>query len=599
MRRNKLFQSLLIILISLALHAPISSSANSAWIGDGGQAAEEPNSGIGDHVQWFMDSHVGKEVSYLLDESLRVQEFVDPTCKSTKDLRCNSSNLFYNAVIPTCQNKEEAYCIEEFGVLPEANKEIPARYDRNFPTKGPQDFQAEPNLNLPGGTTGSLFDLPQAAHQGGSLYYLEVFTSGDVNASGSRLNRFSIRIFPVKLKPRFFSYAAPEDGWVKAPDNTSDGHKPGSWHQSLASIHPYVATSIPEGMVLARYAFPAGIKFYVKVRMQLRPSGWMHGRLANPEISLTGKPGNYILKVAANPVAIPSVYKKYRYQDMPQLLKDQYDSLTGAYKPEVATWSAQRIQDSLKGGCGHSACTPDPLTRNMMIMPRSSDPYGMDQLKLWLPFVDDKATELLGTWSMRTLDPNEAAGAQRCFVDESEGVTGIVTTNATQYLAGPPQFNTSEQSLEYKVAAPHLTPKGEIFYGSYDLLMRSDVARCVYGFSNAPIKGTISISGEAGEQKIATEQIKEANGWVSLSAVGFTYSQPTIRVKLSQDKPEPVKVEEATPAVAPAPAVTPDSQQAAKPKVVLIKKSITCVKGKITKKISGSNPKCPTGFRKK
>jgi hypothetical protein len=333
--------------------------------------------------------------------------------------------------------------------------------------------------------------------------------------------------------------------------------------------------------------------------MQSAPGGWMHGRIYNPDISITEKENAYSLEIAAYPVAVPLVYKMYQYLNMPQELKDKYDVLTGNYKPEVANWTREQINNALSGGCGRTACAANPLDRNKIVSPSPSDPFGMEQLGLWLPFVGDKATALLGTWSVRTLDGYETSGAQQCFTDGQRGITGVVTTNATQYLAGPPKFNKFDESLEYKVAAPHLKPNGEVFYGSYDLLMRSDVARCVYNFSNAPIKATISISGEAGEQKIATEQIKEANGWVSLSAVGFTYSQPTIRVKLSQDKPEPVKVEEAAPAVAPAPAVTPDSQQVAKPKVVLIKKSITCVKGKLTKKVSGSNPKCPTGFRKK
>ena len=579
---------------SLVLISPTAVSAEQAWVGDGGQAAEEPNSGIGDHVQWFMDSHVGKEVSYLLDDQLRKQEFVDPTCKTTKDSRCTSSSLMYNAVIPTCQDKEEKFCIEAFGAINEKNEEIPASYSRNFPAKGLQDYPAEPKLNLPQGTTGSLFNLPEAAHQGGTLYYVEVFSSGNVSSSGSSLDRFSIRIFPVKIKSRDFGSGANGDGWIETPANSSDGFKAGKWKQSLSSIHPYVASNVAEQTVLARYSFPAGIKYYVKVRMQLRPSGWMHGRIANPDIQMSGTPGSYMLKVAANPVAIPSVYKKYSYPQMPQALKDQYDVLTGNYKPEVATWSQQQIQDSVNGGCGHSACTPDPLTRNKMVMPKSSDPFGMDQLKLWLPFVEDKATELLGTWSMRTLDSNEKSGAQSCFINGSQGITGIVTTNATQYLAGPPQFNATEQSLEYKVAAPHLTPKGEVFYGSYDLLMRSDVARCVYNFSNAPIKGTIAITSDKGEEKVATESIKESNGWVSLSANGFTYSAPVIKVKLSQDKVETPKEE---------PSVGKNQVKestAGKPQVTsLKKKSITCTKGKVTKKVIDLNPKCPTGFKRK
>ena len=95
--------------------------------------------------------------------------------------------------------------------------------------------------------------------------------------------------------------------------------------------------------------------------------------------------------------------------------------------------------------------------------------------------------------------------------------------------------------------------------------MRSDVARCVYGFTNAPIKGSISIISDKGEQKVATESVNEIKGWVSLSANGFTYSSPTIRVNLSQEKVEPVKVE--------APQVETNSREvvAAKPKVSAVK----------------------------
>jgi hypothetical protein len=32
---------------------------------------------------------------------------------------------------------------------------------------------------------------------------------------------------------------------------------------------------------------------------------------------------------------------------------------------------------------------------------------------------------------------------------------------------------------------------------------------------------------------------------------------------------------------------------------VAVKKSITCVKGKVMRKVVGTNPKCPSGFKKK
>ena len=587
---------------SLLLLAPTAVSADQSWVGDPGKAWPVPNDAErGMHVQWFMDSFPGESTSSLVDNVLEKDRYQNPTCTSAEDTRCKSNNLQYSAVLPTCKKANDLYCVEEFGIISKDGNKNKAIYTRNFPTRTQNYFSGSTELKLPEASTGSLFSLPEATHGGGDLYYVSVFAEGMLNrSSGASLDRFSMRIFPVKLQPDSAINGEDEAGW-SMEKNGGSGHPIGMWRGSgygFSGNSFCVAGSAAEKLCAQRYAFPADLKFYVKTRLQNAPSGWLHGRIYNPDISLTGTSGNYSLEVSAFPVAVPIVYKMYRYPDMPQALKDKYDVTTGDFKPVAANYSKETINSIITvGGCGRSACTDNPLTRNKIVQPAPSDPYGMDQLPIWLPYVDDKASALLGTWSMRTLDWNEASGASQCFTNGTSGITGIVTTNATQYLAGPPKFNSAEQTLEYKVSAPHLTSKGETFYGSYDLLMRSDVARCVYGFSNAPIKGTISVTTAEGEQKVATESVKEAKGWVSLSANGFTYSAPTIRVKLSQDKPEPVKVEETTPVAAPAP--NQEVQKVAKSSVASKKKSITCTNGKLTKKIVGANPKCPTGFKKK
>ncbi len=40
-----------------------------------------------------------------------------------------------------------------------------------------------------------------------------------------------------------------------------------------------------------------------------------------------------------------------------------------------------------------------------------------------------------------------------------------------------------------------------------------------------------------------------------------------------------------------------EEQRIAAEKVAPKKKTITCIKGKTTKKVSGVNPKCPSGFK--
>jgi len=72
--------------------------------------------------------------------------------------------------------------------------------------------------------------------------------------------------------------------------------------------------------------------------------------------------------------------------------------------------------------------------------------------------------------------------------------------------------------------------------------------------------------------------VSEKNGWLYLSAKGFTFSSPTIAVKLTQD--------------APAPAAT-------KAPTVAKKITITCFKGKTTKTVTAVKPTCPTGYKRK
>ena len=137
------------------------------------------------------------------------------------------------------------------------------------------------------------------------------------------------------------------------------------------------------------------------------------------------------------------------------------------------------------------------------------------------------------------------------------------------------------------MAGLHFKADGTLFKGSYDLAIRSDFARCLYGFSSAPIRASVSVlSSDGSTQNVATELVTEKNGWMTLSAKNFTFSAPTIKVKLIQDKPLVSGTDQS-------------KQSAPIAKSVAKLKVIVCVKGKMIKKVSGSNPKCPTGYNAK
>jgi hypothetical protein len=209
------------------------------------------------------------------------------------------------------------------------------------------------------------------------------------------------------------------------------------------------------------------------------------------------------------------------------------------------------------------------------------------ELKSWLPLLGDRAAAMPSAWAISTIDGSAKGDVERCTKLES-GIAGLVTTNASMYSSGPPVFNTDSQSLEYKVAAPHLTSTGEDLLGSYDLVMNSQVARCMYGFSKAPLKASISIISTSAKTTVETNVLNESNGFIKLSANGFNYSQPTIQVKLTQEK----VIE---PAVANTSVAAPVKKAAVKKAV----KTITCTKGKLTRKVFGTAPKCPAGYRTK
>lgn len=157
-------------------------------------------------------------------------------------------------------------------------------------------------------------------------------------------------------------------------------------------------------------------------------------------------------------------------------------------------------------------------------------------------------------------------------------------TDSTQRV---PKLSPLQEIGEIKPSrlepAPHFYQDGEkLFKGTYNLVVRSDVARCIYKFSNAPIRAVVSVTSAAGEPSLATTTTSEKNGWLNLSANNFEFSSPKISIKLSQD--EPVVTPKAMPAI---PAIPP------------LQKIIYCVKGKTVKKIQAIRPLCPAGFKKR
>jgi hypothetical protein len=88
-----------------------------------------------------------------------------------------------------------------------------------------------------------------------------------------------------------------------------------------------------------------------------------------------------------------------------------------------------------------------------------------------------------------------------------------------------------------------------------------------------------------GEQQISTTVLNEKDGWLHLGAYGFTFSSPILRVKLS-GVPKNIVQNQSS-----------DNKKVASPTTKQY--NLTCVKGKVVKKIIAAKPTCPFGYKKR
>jgi hypothetical protein len=538
----------------------------------------------GQHNIGFFDGFADYH-SYLVNPSKFVDLTQDPTCTSLDDPNCAGARLNFNSLLPFCSESEKINCIAGVGAIDPLGKRIVGIDEGRFPMKAQNEYFGSPEKKLPSGTSGTLIDIPGAAHDGGSKYLISVFMSGGYDSNrGVDLDNFVMRLTPVKIVQTSWlcqvsvEDSCPDSGFVNVLGR--DGVKRwGGQGPGTDGVQPCAVRSSRENKCAQTFNFPRDFRYFVKVRTNLSPTGWLHGRVFDPAITITNTDSVTEINVEASPVWIPIVYKSNFWMDLPEEIRSQYNASTGMLLGGTSS-GFSRIPLPNQN---------DPLTRNLTVTPSPSDSSGMRELQLWLPFLNDQATVVQSSWQVRSLTSTESTGANSCFLRANE-LTGIVATNSTQYSAGPPTLNRETASLDYKVASPHLDSSGQPFKGQYSLLMRSSVARCVYGFSNAPIKAELSVISSTGIPQIATLTIGETGGWLRMNAANFGFSTPTIKATLKQDNGVTESSSESK--------VESESQKVI-PLPIKKKVTITCVKGKSMKKVVGVKPLCPKGYTKK
>lgn len=569
---------ILIALIGLALVAGSATSVRAADLPDEQWLKTGPTEEGG---SWGINTADGFESPVGYMTSTKADTYDDATGKTISVTTCSSfrssecpRNEYQGFETPLsfCSSNSDTDCIKDVLINKEDGTKIDFKFVRNFPETNKFAFTGDLAARLPDSGHSVLIDVPAAAHAGGSLYIINAVLAGHRYPQDRTftVDRMYVDIKAVSLVPAN----------LQTPRPLLDVSKGASFRSVNRGGDTNCSIQCSNTENAIGHAFPADIKFGVHLKLNANVSGWLNGRVSKVESSIsTDADGMQNIIVSGYPVRVPVVFGWVKKNAAPAPLANYY--------------SAMPLRE-VNSGNGYGKCLDPSLLANAQPGPCDSlywesalrfpqkNMKDMQELALWLPVVKDTAAVAPSYWNINSTDSNLFQGCTK----DSKQLLGIVTTNASSFVSGPPTFNKAEGILDYKVLAPHKLKDGSIFKGSYDLAIKSDFARCIYGFTNAPISASVTIISAEGNNQVATVVTSERNGWINLGAYGFTFSSPTVRVKLSQSTTD-VK-----PSVTPSPISSSSSS-------VQLKKTVNCIKGKVSKKVTATNPKCPTGYKKK
>lgn len=533
------------------------------------------------------------------------------TCKSMKDPNCSDVNAWgASSLFDYCSNSDQLDCIEAINVTRNSGEPLAVKLSDQFPGFRPQDYVGDSDLHLPSGGSTKLITIEGAPHSEGNQYLLMVTTKSFLNdyffsgfTTNSRRfdNTLFINLFAVKVKTGKFNFKPFSTNLQEYLDHFSrsgsgaDGATIlGSWidegNKCVLNTETMCATPVP---------IPTDLNFKVSVRTSFKPGAktgsWFSGRVTNLSVKSSNRAnGGYLFEVGGSPIVSPTVSGFVKFQEVPESLNEFYKTHPNQSYGGLIYLNSNSNMNYTEA---RSKLDPSSWSFDRRLSEYNSD--SMEEFVRWLPLLGDKASNLPTLWSVVQIYSGRLGGgsmygtqaqiqsqAEVNCLEAATTIAGFVATNATQFIDTWPTFNRAEGSLEYTVAAPHFEPDGKtVFKGTYDVAISEDVARCIYGFSAAPIKATVQVTSSTGQEQIATTTLRRENGILFMSANGFTFSSPTIKVRLYQDKAaeslpatkvEIVKVKKAT---------------------KIISKSISCTRGSSTRKISGANPRCPKGYK--
>ena len=506
-------------------------------------------------------------------------------------------------VLPPCLGPVVNDCIVSIESADSGGKWIKGKFKEYLPLKdltwNDLDFKndynsiddtvfvkARPAQNFPAGGRTGIWQISNAQHAGGTDYAITMGFAGSASnvsnprAPGSVITWDPNGGFTVKLFPITYDSKVP-----RPTEKDASGKGPGGWSSCAGGFGKASFYCVANKI----FPFPSRTKFRITVNFKSTKSilsgvDWYTGRLLNAKISETTNPDKSItLAVEGSPTLVGSVQTEFpKNQANYSILKKAYEiywDLTWGEKPYNFTTYESFYQAS---GSGFS--TRDPGTASAWSI--LEDAFEFKYL-----YEEE-------TWQVSSarIGPGDREITKNC--SSVDLLPGIISTNAVAANPSPPKWNAQTSELIYNVASPHVKVDGTLNSGVYELTIDKRLAECLWGLDPLQYKAAITVTSKDGSQKISTTVFSSSDKYLTFRAAGFSFSTSVIKVKLTNDKGD-AALNTALPDIfleAPSQIASASPIKGTTP---MKKISISCVKGKTILKVSGTNPKCPLGYKKK
>lgn len=448
-------------------------------------------------------------------------------CKSLEECPKEFSGQVADINLTLCSNAKEENCIRGIRATNLQTKKVITKFVPR--PELTQEFNARikgsPEVDLPNGGNPLVVSIAEAPHAGGDLYLIksDYYAKRKSPNEKFKLDLITNAIYPITVENGQFEGGGPNlDPRTYVGQRFSGGgnNPPPYLNGFITDPRCLMAT---RNICLVPQAFPENFSFGITLRANQGFTSWLYGRLANPVVTVSKAKVDekaMLVNIDAEPVKVPLVYGWAKNSELPAQLLANYEKDRG-------------------GGLYFGESRGAPLDSISILKGHSNkyDDLGIEEMLAWMPLLGDKAAAMPSQWSFQTLvlGSDTAAKLSKC-TSTSASLSGLIFTNASVFSSGAPTFDANSGSLDYKVAAPHLKPNGDLMAGTYDLVLSSTVARCIYGFTKAPIGAKISITNADGTNQVATTIISEKDGFFRMGAYGFGFSSPTIKIKITQAK---------------------------------------------------------------